>query len=58
MNQYQMAHFKFGLIAPVIQGTYPDGSAIAYYRRITEKPLQRPDGTFFHYKPKSVQGMF
>lgn len=55
MNQYQMAHFKFGLIAPVIQGTYPDDSAIAYYRRITEKPLQRPDGTFFHYKPKSVQ---
>jgi transposase InsO family protein len=55
MNQYQMAHFKFGLIAPVIQGTYPDESAIAYYRRITEKPLQRPDGTVFHYKPKSVQ---
>lgn len=55
MNQYQMGHFKFGLIAPVIQGTYPDGSAIAYYRRITEKPLQRPDGTYFHYKPKSIQ---
>jgi len=55
MNPYEMAHFKFGLIAPVIQETYPDDTAIAYYRRITEQPLQRPDGTVFHYKPKSVQ---
>jgi len=55
INPYQMAQFKFGLIAPVIQGTYPDESAIAYYRRITEKPLMRPDGSFFHYKPKSIQ---
>jgi len=54
-NQYQMAHFKFGLIAPVIQGTYPDSSAIAYYRRITSNPLVRPDGSEFRYKPKSVQ---
>jgi len=50
-----MAQFKFGLIAPVIQGTYPDESANAYYRRVTEKPLTRPDGSIFHYKPKSVQ---
>lgn len=54
-HQFQMAHFKFGLIAPVIQGTFPDDSAIAYYRRVTEKPLMRPDGTVFPYKPKSVQ---
>jgi len=54
-NPHAMAHFKFGLIAPVIQGTYPDASAIAYYRRITEQPLQRPDGTSYHYKPKSIQ---
>ena len=55
VNPYQMAHFKFGLIAPVIQGTYPDDSAIAYYRRIAEKPLMRPDGSKFLYKPKSIQ---
>ena len=54
-NPYQMAHFKFGLIAPVIQGTYPDGSAIEYYRRITSKALIRPDGSVFAYKPKSIQ---
>ena len=54
-NPYQMAQFKFGLIAPVIQETYPDESAIAYYRRITEKPLVRPDGSVYHYKARSVQ---
>ena len=50
-----MAHFKFGLIAPVIQGTYPDDSAIDYYRRIASKPLIRPDGSEFLYNPKSIQ---
>jgi len=55
INPYQMAHFKFGLIAPVIQGTYPDDSAIAYYRRIAEKPLIRPDGSAYLFKPKTIQ---
>jgi transposase InsO family protein len=55
MTPYQSAHFKFGLIAPVIQDTYTDETAMAYYRRVTEKPLRRPDGTYFHYKPKSIQ---
>jgi len=55
VNPYQMAHFKFGLIAPVIQETYPDDSALDYYRRIASKPLLRPDGSSFLYKPKSIQ---
>jgi len=55
INPYKMAHFKFGLIAPVIQGTYPDASMIAYYRRITEEPLIRPDGSAYLYKPKTIQ---
>ena len=55
LNPYKMAHFKFGLIAPVIQGTYPDSSAMAYYRRIAENPLLRPDGSEVQYKPKSIQ---
>jgi transposase InsO family protein len=55
MDHYRMAHFKFGLIAPVIQDTYPDKSPGAYYRRIAEKPLLRPDGTEFQYKAKSIQ---
>lgn len=51
----QVAQFKFGLIAPVIQGLYPDVSAAAYYRRITEKPVLRPDGTEFLYNPKTLE---
>lgn len=51
----QIAQFRFGLIAPVIQGLYPDASAAAYYRRVTEKPFQRPDGTTFLYDPKTLE---
>jgi len=55
VNPYEMAHFKFSLIAPVLQGTHTDESSAAYYRRVTEKPLLRPDGTAFQYKPKTIQ---
>lgn len=50
-----IAHFKFGLIAPVIQNTYPDASASAYYKRITENPIERPDGSFYKYNPGTLQ---
>lgn len=49
------AHFKFALIAPVIQNLYPDASAAAYYRRITAEPITRPDGTAFKYNPGTLQ---
>jgi hypothetical protein len=51
----EMALFKFSLIAPVIQGTLSDESAKAYYKRITVKPLQRPDGTEFLYSYKTLE---
>jgi len=51
----ETAHFKFALIAPVIQGLYPDASAAAYCRRVTEKPIARPDGTAFQYTPKTLE---
>lgn len=50
----EMALFRFSLIAPVIQNTYSDASATAYYKRITENPLMRPDGTEFQYQYKTV----
>lgn len=50
-----IAHFKFGLIAPVVQKTYPDASASAYYKRITENPIERPDGSFYKYNPGTLQ---
>lgn len=55
MTPAEMAHFRFALIAPVIQGLYPDASASAYYRRVTENELIRPDGTMFRYNPKSLE---
>ena len=50
----EMAYFRFALIAPVIQGTFPDPSVAAYCRRVTEKPVTRPDGALFQYSPKSL----
>ncbi|PXV91651.1 hypothetical protein C8E03_103209 [Lachnotalea glycerini] len=51
----ETAHFRFALIAPVIQGTYSDTSASAYYRRVTKKPLTLPDGSLFHYQPGTLE---
>lgn len=31
----EVAQFRFALIAPVIQGLYPDASATAYYKGVT-----------------------
>ena len=35
----EIAQFKFGLIAPVIQELFPDASRSAFYKRITENLL-------------------
>lgn len=53
-----IAQFRFALIAPVVQGLYPDASANAYYRRITAKPLTLPDGSTVSYKYKTVEKWF
>ena len=37
----EIAQFRFALIAPVIQDLYPDRSRTQYYKRITEKPLNK-----------------
>ena len=51
----ELAYFRFALIAPVIQGTFPDASIAAYSRRVTEKPIARPDGVVFQYKPATLE---
>lgn len=51
----ETAHFRFALIAPVIQGLFPDVSAAAYCRRVTENPIKRPDGVEFRYSPKTLE---
>lgn len=51
----QIAQFKFALIAPVIQGLFPDASRAEYYRRVTENPLTLPDGSSVIYSPKTIE---
>lgn len=51
----KVAHFRFALIAPVIQGLYPDASEAAYYRRVTKDPIIRPDGTPYKYSPDTLE---
>ena len=32
----EVAQFRFGIIAPVIQDLYPDASRTAYYKRVAD----------------------
>lgn len=54
-SDMDIAHFRFALIAPVIQGTYFESSASAYYSKVTQKPLTLPDGKTFSYHPKTLE---
>ena len=51
----ELAQFRFALIAPVIQGLYPDASQTAYYKRVTEKPLTFPDGSVHELSYKTLE---
>lgn len=51
----QMAQFRFALIAPVIQGLFPDSSRTAYYKRVTANPLTLPDGTVKEISYKTLE---
>ena len=53
----EVAQFRFALIAPVVQGLYPDAPAAAYYKRVTEKPLTLPDGSTVTYSYKTLEKM-
>ena len=51
----EIAPFKFGLIAPVIKGLFPDHSRTAFYKRIAEKPIEFPDGTIRNLSYKTLE---
>lgn len=51
----EVAQFRFALIAPVIQGIFPDASATAYYKRVTAAPLTLPDGSSVTYSYKTLE---
>lgn len=53
-EQMEIARMRFGIIAPLVQGTYPDESIAAYCRRVAKTPMPLPDGRTFPYKPKTV----
>jgi len=54
-NAAAMAEFRFGLIAPVIQGLFPDASASAYYKRIAQKEFTLPNGTVKTFSYKTIE---
>ncbi len=54
-EQLEIARIRFGLIAPVVQGTYLDVSAAAYCRRVAAMPVKLPDGRMVQYKAKTLE---
>lgn len=50
-----VAEFRFGIIAPVVQGLFSDASQTAYFRRVASSPLTLPDGTSKKYSYKTFQ---
>ena len=55
VSPIEIGHFRFALIAPVIQGTFCEPSAAAYYRRITASPLTIPGGETIRYQPGTLE---
>ncbi len=51
----EISQFKFGIIAPVVQGLFTDSSRTAYYKRVTQEPLRFPDGTEKRVSYKTVE---
>lgn len=40
----KIAHLRFAVIAPVIQGVFTEPTKTAYYKRVAQNPLKMPDG--------------
>ena len=51
----QIALFRYELIVPVLNETYPDRSALQYYKRITSTPFRYPDGTSKEFSFQTVR---
>ena len=54
-NRLQIAQFRFALIAPVVQGLFPDETRTAYYKRVTAAPLAYPGGQSKTISYKTVE---
>lgn len=53
-RRVELAERKFGLVAPAVNGTYPDASMAEYFRRVAAEPLGMPDGTVARLKPSTL----
>lgn len=53
-RRVELAEYKFGLIAPAVNGTYPDASMAEYFRRVSAEPVGLPDGTRVRLKPSTL----
>ena len=53
-RRVELAEYKFGLIAPAVNGTYPDASMAEYFRRVSADPVGLPDGTRVRLKPSTL----
>jgi hypothetical protein len=54
-NVIETAYFKFALIAPVVQGIFPDATKTAYYRRVTQNEFTLPNGKMMRYSPRTLE---
>ncbi len=54
-NAIETAYFKFALIAPVVQGIFPDATKTAYYRRVTQNKFTLPNGKIMRYSPRTLE---
>jgi transposase InsO family protein len=50
-DEQTMAMFRFGLIAPVVNGTFAQATKSAYYRDVCAEALTLPNGTKAGYSP-------
>ena len=51
----KIALFRYELIIPVLNRTYPDRSALQYFKRIASAPLKYPDGTSKEYSFQTIR---
>lgn len=53
-RRLSVAEDKFGLIAPVVNGSFPDGSKTAYFERIAANPVKLSDGRLINVKASTL----
>lgn len=53
-ERVELAEFRLGLIAPVVNRTFPDPSQAEYFRRIASEPVKLPNGNLVRLKESTM----